>query len=166
MEAAAQSAVASAVSGAVDAAVDAADAFAEGVGLAVEKGDRGFESGPSRDRAAEKKRKSGKKAPFDENGASERRLFPDGDPRPAFRGDAEVAASATEKDARSFPSRATKTSAPGEASSRRNGADALREAAPRLAPQLGVGGRPPQRLATCKIPLVQHSHRAGYKVQL
>ena len=131
MEAAAQSAVASAVSGAVDAAVDAADAFAEGVGLAVEKGDRGFESGPSRDRAAEKKRKSGKKAPFDENGASERRLFPDGDPRPAFRGDAEVAASATEKDARSFPSRATKTSAPGEASSRRNGADALREAAPR-----------------------------------
>ena len=40
MEAAAQSAVASAVSGAVDAAVDAADKFAEGVGLAVEKGDR------------------------------------------------------------------------------------------------------------------------------
>jgi hypothetical protein len=88
MEAAAQSAVASAVSGAVDAAVDAAAKLAEGVGFSVEKGD---ESGVT-ERAERGGSSSGSVSSKSRNHASDA----DGDLL-AFRGDAEVAASAKTK---------------------------------------------------------------------
>ena len=96
MEAAAQSAVANAVSSAVEAAVDAADAFAEGVGLAVEKGDWSFAGGSPRrgDPAGKTRSPSASEQKRDPNGA----IRTDGDPRPAFRSDAEVAATAKDED--------------------------------------------------------------------
>ena len=94
MEAAAQSAVASAVSGAVDAAVDAAAKLAEGVGFSVEKGD---ESGVT-ERAERGGSSSGSVSSKSRNRASDA----DGDLL-AFRGDAEVAASAKTKAATGVP---------------------------------------------------------------
>ena len=90
MEAAAQSAVASAVSGAVDAAVDAAAKLAEGVGFSVEKGSRD-ESGVN-----ERAERGAGSSSGSVSSKSTRGSSADGDLL-AFRGDAEVAASAKEK---------------------------------------------------------------------
>ena len=95
MEAAAQSAVASAVSGAVDAAVDAADKFAEGVGLAVEKGDRRVTESERAARgaaSADAKQGASANSKNSAHGSDGIQIFAaDGDLRLAFRGDAEVA---------------------------------------------------------------------------